>query len=223
MKTSSSERTLVVEKFVYRDHAEPDEEQRARPKPAPQPAGVSEAEVSAREQRARQQARAETEASLAATLERGIAGERETVAKVLAAFAEQRERYFLHLEREVVELALSISRRILHREAQMDPLFLAASVRLALDRLSAGTRVELYVAPSQKPHWEELLVREPMLAPAPTLHADPALEPNGCRLETSTGSTDLGLDAQLQEIERGFADLLSRRTALVHASTPARI
>ncbi|TAN21356.1 MAG: hypothetical protein EPN33_12075 [Acidobacteria bacterium] len=221
MKTSSSARTLVVEKFVYLDHAEPGEDQRTQSKPAPQPAGVSEAEVSAREQQARQQGRAEMEASLTAALERGIAGERETVAQVLLAFAEQRERYFLHLEREVVELALSIARRILHREAQMDPLFLAASARLALDRLSSGTRVELYVPPSQMPHWEALLVREPLLAPAPTLHADPALEPNGCRLETSTGSTDLGLDAQLQEIERGFADLLGRRTALVHASRPA--
>ncbi|MGH9413850.1 MAG: FliH/SctL family protein [Terriglobales bacterium] len=218
MKNSSSERTFVVEKFVYRDHGTPEEE----PSPArralvpPPPAGISEDEAAAREEQARQTARTETEARLTAVTQSVIASERQAVATALEGFAQQRELYFLHLEREIVQLALGIARRVLHREAQMDPLFLAGSVRLALDRLASGTRVDLFMPPSQQAQWEDLLIREPMLAPTPALHADAALEPNGCRLETSTGSTDLGLDPQLQEIERGFADLLSRRTALVH-------
>jgi flagellar assembly protein FliH len=41
-------------------------------------------------------------------------------------FRGARERYFAEVEQEVVKLALAIAARVLHREAQMDPLLLTA-------------------------------------------------------------------------------------------------
>ena len=53
----------------------------------------------------------------------------------------------------MVRLALSIARKILHREAQMDPLLLAGVVRVALDQMQAGTRVLLRTSPASARTW----------------------------------------------------------------------
>jgi hypothetical protein len=43
------------------------------------------------------------------------------------------------------------------------------------------------------------------------VHEDSALRPGECRLETSLGSTEVGLESQLKEIETGLLDLLAER------------
>ncbi len=47
----------------------------------------------------------------------------------------------------MVRLALAIARKVLHREAQLDPLLLAGVVRVALDQMQAGSRVLLRTSP----------------------------------------------------------------------------
>ncbi|MGH9474947.1 MAG: FliH/SctL family protein [Terriglobales bacterium] len=198
----------TVEPFVYEDR-EPHEQAAQALTP-----GIGEEEMCEREQRARREARQELEGGLGADLERRVALEHEAVLTALREFERERVIYFLHLEREVVQLVLGVVRKVLYREAQMDPLLLAAAVRVALDQLAAGTQVDLFVPVSKMVQWEDLLRREPVLSSPPRLRTDPSLEPVGCRLETAGGTTDLTLEAQLSEIERGFVDLLQRRTAL---------
>ncbi|MGH9488405.1 MAG: FliH/SctL family protein [Terriglobales bacterium] len=207
-----SERRPAVEPFVYHDRAGAPED--AGPAVLP---GISELEMQQREERARREARQETECGLGADLEHRVQLEHEAVLQVLRDFEKQRGDYFLQLERDVVHLVLAIVRKVLHREAQMDPLLLAGAVRVALDQLAAGTEVVLSVPVSKMAQWEQILCQQPVLASPPQLRTDPSLEPVGCRLQTSTGITDLTLEAQLQEIERGFSDLLQRRTALLGA------
>jgi flagellar assembly protein FliH len=43
----------------------------------------------------------------------------------------QREQYFVRAEAEIVQLALAIAAKILHREAQVDPMLVATLVRMA--------------------------------------------------------------------------------------------
>ena len=206
----------AVQPFVYRDGG------RLGAAVAEEaPPGISEGEVREREERARREARQETERGLGADLERRVQMEHEAVLDALSEFDRQRAVYFQRLEREVVQLVLGIARKILQREAGMDPLLLAGTVRVALDQLAGGTQVELFVPLSKMAQWVEMLRGGHGLAVVPKLLSDPSLEPAGCRLETSTGATDLGLDAQLREIEQGFADLLARRTALQGAAATA--
>lgn len=180
---------------------------------------VSEAEAQAREAQARreatQAARQEAEQRGAAELERRLQVERDGLAGALREFGLQRQDYFLQLEREVVQLALGIARKLLQREAQIDPLLLAGTVRVALDQLAGAAAVELYVPPSTLGRWEELLRQETEPGRRPQLRADPALEPAGCRVQTDTGTTDLSLESQLREVEQGFMELLDRRTRAV--------
>jgi flagellar assembly protein FliH len=131
------------------------------------------------------------------------------VADALSEFARERESYFQDVEAEVVSLALAIARKILNREAQLDVLVLKGVVYAALERLSAGTHVRLHVPPDQMEAWRHAFAQDPVRGPTEIL-ADTALVGNECQLETALGNSHLSVEAQLKEIEQGFADLLAR-------------
>jgi flagellar assembly protein FliH len=59
--------------------------------------------------------------------------------------------------------------------------------------------------------WGEMVRLMPNLPLRPQLISDENLSTGECALETHLGSVDLGVKAQLAEIERGFFDLLERR------------
>lgn len=134
-----------------------------------------------------------------------------SVERALVDFASGRDGYLAQVEQEVVRLALSIATRILHREAQMDPLLLSGAVRVALGQLSDTTEVRLRIPASQHQLWNEMIHLMPNLPLRPHLVADDTLQFGECALETHLGSVDLGVKAQLAEIERGFFDLLEHR------------
>jgi flagellar assembly protein FliH len=127
-------------------------------------------------------------------------------AQWLSQFEQERQRYLGAVEHEVVELALGIAARVLRREAQMDPLLLTGAVRVALGQLSATTQARLRVPAADFTLWSETLAHLPNLALKPTLIADAQMQTGDCVLETELGSVDLGMRAQLTEIERGFFD-----------------
>jgi flagellar assembly protein FliH len=175
----------------------------------PQP--VSEDQIRAREARARKDGRDEGVAQSRGEFEKKLAGEQQALVQAVRDFAQERESYFHRVEAEVVSLALAIARKILHREAQVDPLLLAGVVRVGLDNVAAGTRVRLRVHPDQIQAWQEFFSLQPDLRSLPELMGDATLGPGRCMLETELGSTDLTLETQLKEIEQGFFDLLAQR------------
>jgi flagellar assembly protein FliH len=140
------------------------------------------------------------------------AGElREQISKALREFAAERGEYFQCVEERLVQLALAIARKILHREAQVDPLLLAGIVRVALEKIGADTRARLRFHPSDIKVWREFFAQPREDFAAPELIGDPEIEPGRCILETELGSTEIGLETQLKEIEQGFLDLLAQR------------
>ena len=80
---------------------------------------------------------------------------RPTVRGAARSLPAQREDYFQRVESEVVRLALSIARKILHREAQIDPLLLTGIVRVALESVNDGTQVRLRANPQEIPFWRD--------------------------------------------------------------------
>jgi flagellar assembly protein FliH len=146
-----------------------------------------------------------------ADFEKKLAGEKQSLALAVREFARERETYFHRVEAEVVALAVAIARKILHREAQVDPLLLAGVVRVGLDNVVSGTRVRLRVHPDQVQAWQGFFSQQHDLQSLPELMGDATLGPGHCILETELGSTDLTLESQLKEIEQGFFDLLAQR------------
>lgn len=133
------------------------------------------------------------------------------IGSALSSFEAERELYFLRVEGEVVRLALAIAARVLYREAHLDPLLLAGAVRVALGRLSEGTRTCLRVPADQVPAWTSRLAG--ITGPVLEIVGDPALEPMQAMIETRLGSVELGVQAQLSEIESGLFDLMTHRPA----------
>lgn len=179
-------------------------------KPSPKTT-FSENEVREREGQARAQGIREGEAQSRAKFERELAAERQSLAKAAEDFARDREGYFCHVEAEVVKLAVGIARKILHREVQVDPLLLAGVVRVALEKIAGGTSVRLRVHPDHVYAWHDFFSNQQEHTVAPELLGDATLRMGQCVLETALGTTELTLDAQLAEIERGFFDLLAQR------------
>jgi flagellar assembly protein FliH len=122
-------------------------------------------------------------------------------------FRSHRDEYFARVEHEVVRLALAIAERILHREAQLDPLLLSGAVRVALGQLAEGTEVRLRVPAAQKEMWSEMVRLMPGLPLRPEVRADDRLREGEAALEAALGAVDLGVKAQLTEIESTFFDV----------------
>lgn len=169
------------------------------------------ADAAAREAQARAQARQEGEAQAGRIFEERLALERASVADALAKFTRDRAAYFGQVESEVVQLALSIARKILHREAQLDPLLLAGIVRVALEKIDGATGVVLRVHPQNAADWRRYLAIHLDPSDLPEIVEDPAQPLDRCALETSMGTATVGVEVQLKEIEQGLMDLLAAR------------
>ena len=145
------------------------------------------------------------------SMEEEVAKERARLTSTIEQFHVIRAAYFQKVEGEVVGLALAIARKILHREAQIDPLLLAGIVRVALEQIRSATTVILRTHPKNAHDWRMFLSTHLPPSEMPDIVEDPAQAPDVCRLETSVGTTEIGIDVQLKEIERGLLDLLAAR------------
>jgi flagellar assembly protein FliH len=189
------------------------ENARAAPPPATTPSQM----IADFEKRLQDETRRSYEAGRVQGLEQGRAAERTAqtpsqqllgaqVERMLASFAGQRDGYLQAVEYEVVKLALAIAARILRREAQMDPLLLTGAVRVALGQLAASTTARLRVPPADLDLWVESIAHLPNLPVKPQVVPGEGMRLGDCEVETELGSVDLGVRAQLSEIERGFFD-----------------
>ncbi len=173
--------------------------------------GQGDSETLAREKRDLEQARQEGQNEARKSFEEQLARERSSLISALAQFTRDRATYFQKVELEIVQLSLAISRKILHREAQLDPLLLAGIVRVALEQIDGATGVRLHVHPQNGPDWRRYLSLHLDPSDLPEIIDDPAQLPDQCLLETSMGTTGIGLEVHLKEIEQGLMDLLTAR------------
>jgi flagellar assembly protein FliH len=142
--------------------------------------------------------------------EQELAGERARIVATLEEFKQDRARYYTEVESELVQLALAIAGRILHREAQVDPLMMAGLVKVALQKLEQGSKVTVRVRPEEADVWERD-VSELASGMQISVVGDASVSAHDCVLETELGTVQLGVEAQLKEVERGFFDLLAHR------------
>lgn len=212
-----------VTSYLYRDMSAPAP---ASPKEPKQPSngagqqkeqqaapGISSQELNELVNRARAEATAETEKRLRAEYEAKSAKEAAKIIKTLELFVAERKNYFSRVESDVVHLALGIAAKILHREAQVDPLLVAALVRVAVDKLHDGSSVSVRCSPANAEKWRGYLASSQNGSTIAVVE-DAQMTPDDCVLETDLGSANFSIDAQLKEVEQGFFDLLAQRPAI---------
>lgn len=179
---------------------------------APVVIGVPEDEVERRVQIARDAAIEEADRRARIESDRISQRTHEKVTGALREFCEERAEYFGRVEGEVVQLALAIARKILQREAELDPTLLRALVRIALDRMQFGSIVRIRVATEDAEVWRRC-GEDNGSASQWEIAPDGTLSPGDCIVETELGTANFGFEAQLRDVEESFAQLLAHRPA----------
>jgi flagellar assembly protein FliH len=131
----------------------------------------------------------------------------EQLARAIEGLATLRSRIRKEAEGDLIKLSLAIARRILHREVSVDPHALAGIVKACTERLDRQEVHCVRVHPDFAAGVKELLER---WKAGVQVDADPAVGRGGLVFETARGAIDAGVETQLGEIERGFAELLPK-------------
>ena len=102
----------------------------------------------------------------------------------------------------MVQLALAVARRVVHREVSLDPQVLATLMRVALERVSDATKVTVRLNPVD--HQSVTAASSGSASDQVTVTADGRVPRGGCKVESEYGDVDAGVDAQIQEIARAL-------------------
>jgi flagellar assembly protein FliH len=106
-------------------------------------------------------------------------------------------------EAQMVELALAVARRVVHREIALDRSLLLAIARVALERLGESAQITVRLHPEEYEATAAARVAESS-ATGIVFVADARVGRGGCRVESEMGMVDAGVDAQIQEIARAL-------------------
>lgn len=203
--------------FFYRDVAAPVEREREPTLDSTQAeaisAGPTPVELAQRIANARAEAAAETTARINVEMNARLAEQAGKIKSAIDNFADERRSYFGRVESDVVHLALAIAGKILHREAQVDPMLIASLVSIAVNKLHDGSRVTVRVGTAEVGRWTEFFSNPPNGCTVQVVE-DTHVAAGDCILETDMGSANFGIEAQLKEVEQGFFDLLAQRPAV---------
>jgi flagellar assembly protein FliH len=224
MSSSQTQGPSAIQEFVYQNVFNADgtqdapidvsifeRESRSTSRPEARTPSISEIELKKREAAAFERGRTAARTEMQAEADRVTAALKETLAETLKAFEHEREQYYRRIEGEIVQLVLAVARKVLHREAQVDRVVLAGVVRVALEKISGASPVMLHVHPSAVHAWQEYMSSQNILGIVPEIVEDSSLRPDQLMLKTANGSTELGIDSQLLEIDKGFSDLIRQK------------
>jgi len=103
-------------------------------------------------------------------------------------------------EQDIIELAMAVARKIIHREVAGQPGIVGEQVRRTIEYLSTTGLVRVLVHPDEVESLESVQTtlknREGQAVPI-VIEADPTIQAGGCRVESDTHVLDATIDAQL--------------------------
>ncbi len=133
----------------------------------------------------------------------------ERFARTIADLSGTRDAFRREAEEDVVRLALGVARRILHRELSIDPEALTGVIHVALGKFESRELHRVLVSPED--HSAIAAALQSLKLPKRVeVIADPTLERGAALFETVKGTLDASVETQLDEIERGFLDVLGK-------------
>jgi flagellar assembly protein FliH len=135
----------------------------------------------------------------------------ERLSQTIAEISGLRARLRREAEADTIQLALAIARRVLRRELAVDPEALHGLVLGALEKLESREISRVRVHPSQSAAVTACL-RKTAGGDSVEVISDGRCDPGAAIFETPRGNLDASVETQLQEIERGLADCLRRRS-----------
>ncbi len=125
------------------------------------------------------------------------------LAQAIEELAAVRAQMIRQTERQMVELALAVARRIIHREVSLDRDLLIAMARVALDRLGESAQITVRLHPEDFEATSADRISR-VMGTCVTVLEDPRLERGACMVESDLGTLDISVDAQIEEVARAL-------------------
>lgn len=124
------------------------------------------------------------------------------VAQTIEELGGLRQTLIQETERQMVQLALTLARRVVHREVTLDPELAAALAHVALERLGTTAPATIRLNPEDYTivaqdgaRWSGATV---------TVVPDPSIARGGCLVESEFGSVDATIERQFDELSRAL-------------------
>ncbi len=119
-------------------------------------------------------------------------------------------------EKEAVELALAVARKIVCQEVSSNNQIVLNVVREALKRVENKEEIVIKINPSDLKALERIRCDSPELFREigdVVFRGDPAMSSGGCVIETNLGDVDARIEKQLMAVEEAFRSELSASAA----------
>ena len=120
------------------------------------------------------------------------------------------------IEKEVVELALAIARKVVCREIEVDKEVVVCVAREALAKVEGPGRIIIKLNPSDLRYFNETNYQiSEMIGNIDnvTLESDDSIQSGGCVIDTDLGEIDARIEHQLQAVEESFRSALEKSIA----------
>jgi flagellar assembly protein FliH len=117
------------------------------------------------------------------------------------------------IEKEIVELALAIARKVICREVEMDREVVACVAREALARIDDPGKITIKMNPEDLQFIEETSYNlSNMLGSIDnvTLEAEENIQSGGCMIKTGLGEIDARIESQIQVVEESFRNAVDK-------------
>ena len=124
-----------------------------------------------------------------------------------------RQETYQRIEREVVDLALAIARKVICREVELNREVIVCVAREALAKIEDPGKIRIKMNPSDLQFLEEAKYQlSDLIAHIDnaTLIAEDSIQSGGCVIETNSGEIDARVEAQLRAIEETFQNALKK-------------
>jgi flagellar assembly protein FliH len=126
----------------------------------------------------------------------------------LLADLESLQRRFCHdLEKELVDLAIGVARKIVGREVQTNAEAVAGIVQDAFNRVEHAERITIRMNPGDMERLAELNPRffdSLAAAGRARFEADASISSGGCRVESDGGDIDARIEQRFKVVEEAF-------------------
>jgi flagellar assembly protein FliH len=140
-------------------------------------------------------AQAETQISLAA-----LAARVEQLDSILRLLAQPLAQLDAEVERELLQLTLTVGKQLARRELRVDPTQVIGIIRESLSQLPASARdVRIHLHPEDAATVRDRLA-EPSSERAWTVVEDPTLTRGGCVVRTDTSQIDVRLESRISAV-----------------------
>jgi flagellar assembly protein FliH len=122
-----------------------------------------------------------------------------------------RQETYRYIEKQVVDLALAIARKVVCREIEMDKEVVMCVAREAFAKVDDAVKIKIKMSPSDLQFIDETKYQLSDLIDNidnVTLEAEENIQRGGCILETNLGEIDARIEKQLQAVEESFRNTL---------------